>query len=68
MSAENIKLVTSSFKPLTDDELKRLADEVYDDSTDSEVLNDLRNVLNPDVLEYSTDNRKVPEYADGFLD
>jgi hypothetical protein len=68
MSAENIKLVTSSFKPLTDDELKRLADEVYDDSTDSEVLNDLRNVLNPDVLEYSTDNRKVPEYAKGFLD
>lgn len=68
MSAENIRLVTSSFKPLTDEELKRLADEVYADITDSELLEDLRNVLNPDVLEYSTENRKVPEYAKGFLD
>lgn len=57
-----------AFVPLSMEEIERLADEVYDSSTDPELLNDLQNVLNPDVLEYSTDNRKVPEYAKGFLD
>lgn len=66
--SENIRKVAEGFKPLTDEQLKSLAEEVYSELTDKDIINDLRNVLNPDVLEYSTDNRKVPEYAKGYLD
>ena len=67
MNKSNIK-VAEGFKELTDEELRALADDVYNDITDKDLINDLRNVLNPDVLEYSIENRKIPEYAKGFLD
>lgn len=57
-----------NFKPLTEDEIKRLAEDVYGDINDKELLDDLKNLLNPDILEYSTEHRKVPEYTRGFLD
>lgn len=65
----DIRKTTDNFKPLTDEQVLSLANDVYDDYTSNEKLfEDLKNVLNPDVLEYSSSDRKPPKYASGFLD
>jgi len=62
-------LTTDNFKPITDAELMKLADDIYDDVYENEILiNDMKNILNQDVLEYSNTDRQTPKYAPGFLD
>jgi hypothetical protein len=60
---------TENFKELSDREVKELCDKIYDDiKNDPQLLNDMKNVMNAEVIEYSNSNRKTPEYAPGFLD
>lgn len=66
--AVNTLKTTKDYKPLTDEQIKLLVDDVFEEINDKELMEDLRMVLNPDVLEYSREDRKVPEYAQGYLD
>lgn len=66
--AVNKLKTTKDYKPLTDEQIKLLVDDVFEEVSDKELMEDLRMVLNPDVLEYSTEDRKVPDYVQGYLD
>jgi hypothetical protein len=60
---------TEQFKPFTDEEALSLAGEVYNEYLENEQLfEDFKNILNPDVVEYSSSERKPPNYVKGYLD
>lgn len=68
-SSKSILKTTENFKPLTDEQMLLLANDVYDEYISNEDLfEDLKNILNPDVLEYSSSERRPPAFVSGFLD
>lgn len=65
----DIRKTTDKYKPLTDEEALLLANDVYDNYIDNqELFEDLKQVLNPDITEYSSSNRKPPNFVNGYLD
>ena len=66
---KGVLITTKNFKPLTDADIIKLADDVFDDYIQNEDLfEDLKNILNPDVLKYSSSDRKTPAFVPGYLD
>lgn len=50
-------------------DLTKLTQDIYDDVYYNEILRkDEEAILNEDILEYATEDRKIPKYAKGFLD
>jgi len=63
----DIRKTTDKYKPLTDEEALLLANDVYDNYIDNqELFEDLKQVLNPDITEYSSSNRKPPNFVNGI--
>lgn len=67
--AQEIFKTTQEYVKKTPKEILEIADTIYFDYIEnSDLFDDLEKILNPDVLELSSQDRKVPKYAPGFLD
>lgn len=66
---ENIFIKGDNFKPLDDETFNNLVKDIYENVYDNHsVLEDLKIVLNEDTIQYSSSNRKPPNYHPGYLD